>query len=184
MMKRDDGNHVTFWVNRSFMTEEDAEAASELEARQTTRKGAGAVFTSTPGASFRDQCNNHKRSTDGVLTAAAPAASNVNHIYMWAHRNDGFFEITMKNRQNKNNWQNLVVSGTNDGQNALYRAAMKGNPSRDRDWIGSFDVRNDADWTFARYKHINNNYRAASHGGQDCVNVRVLYEIIRTKYNV
>ncbi|RFN49092.1 hypothetical protein FIE12Z_6733 [Fusarium flagelliforme] len=130
MFKRDDGDHIIVWVARSFIETEDEPG---LTKRQDARPGRESGFTNSP---ISDYCRDHKRQNHAGPNG--PYSGGVQAMYRWArgHRG-GRWDIDR-------NWENLVIAGSNNGANAVYKARVIDDTVAS---IGTMDVRNDADWT-------------------------------------
>ncbi|KAF4998052.1 hypothetical protein FDECE_11904 [Fusarium decemcellulare] len=176
VIKRDDGDHFTVWVDKGFSPIESPEEAPGKVKRQSARLASGARFTSNP--SHRDYCKEHDR--HDITSASSPTTGGVEAIYRWARDHDGYFHYGSDTTLG---WRDLVVGGSNGGSNARYRARfIDANGSTFR--IGSYDVRNDADWTRHRAKQFSGKWRAASYGWETCLyggngrGARANYEIV------
>jgi hypothetical protein len=166
MFKRDDGDHIVVWVARDFVENEDeVNNVQGIDKRQTARPAGG--FRTD---SVSDYCRDHKRQDH--TGPNGPFSGGVKAMYGWArgHRG-GSWPVG-------SSWKTLVLAGSNSGANAIYRArTVRGGST----FIGTQDVRNDADWTQKKERKFNGRWRASSKGGETCVlNDRLNYEIIRT----
>lgn len=167
MFKRADGDHVIIWVARSFIDHQEEQGS--LDKRQGARPGRESGFNSD--ALFSDLCHDHRRQNHAGPNG--PYSGGVQAMYRWAraHRG-GAWPV-------RSNWENLVIAGSNNGANAVYKArVVRGGSSS----IGTQDVRNDADWTQNRAREFSGRgWRASSKGGETCaLGQRINYEIVRT----
>jgi hypothetical protein len=179
LIRREDGDHIIIWVDNRFVTEGELDAVhgaekneENLVERQSTRIGKEAEFEKWW---ISDWCRDHKRQDH--TGPNGPYSGGVQAMYRWARAHGGgFFNVVGQD------WQNLVIAGSNSGANALYRArSVRSTTGR----LGTMDLRNDADWTQNRARKFGSSWRASSKGGETCdINVRLNYEIIRTKYKV
>lgn len=176
LLKRDDGDHVTVWVDRRFIEHEDDEEDDESLAKRQTdiRLANGSGFKNDI---FSDRCHHHKRQDH--TGPNGPTTGGVQAIYQWARAHSGgTFPVTTSTT-----WKNLIVAGSNGGTNALYRARTTGGSQGTL--IGTADVRNDADWTQNKARNFGGKWRASSKGGETCAyGLRLNYELIKTKYDV
>ncbi|KAJ3535790.1 hypothetical protein NM208_g6988 [Fusarium decemcellulare] len=160
VIKRDDGDHFTVWVDKGFAPTEGPEEAPGKAKRQTARLASGARFTGS--TLLRDYCRNHDRKD--LTSERSPTTGGVEAIYRWARDHDGYFHYGPDTGLG---WRDLVVGGSNGGSNARYRAQfIESSVTLLR--IGSYDVRNDADWTRKRARVYNGKWRAASYGWETC----------------
>jgi hypothetical protein len=171
MVKRDDGDHVVVWVARDFV--EDRNVADDRQGfskRQGARPGDKSGFGADTAS---DYCRDHKRQDH--TGPNGPYSGGVQAMYRWARGHPG------GSWPLGSSWKNLVLAGSNKGANAIYKAKMV---SGGDTWIGTQDVRNDADWTQKRAREFSGRgWRASSKGGETCVLwSRINYEIVRTDY--
>lgn len=175
IQKRHDGDHVTIWIDRSFIEGDVVEGPEDnLSKRQKTR-------IPQPNTFYRgtsDRCIDHKRQ-DHTGPNESPMSGGVQAIYRWGRDTEGSFDLPNKS------WRTMIIGGSNSGANALYKARRKDGPNS---YLGSHDVRNDADWTQKRAKKYSGVWRARSKGGQNCIRglgvTRVLYEFEKTSIKV
>ncbi|KAK0382730.1 hypothetical protein NLU13_9826 [Sarocladium strictum] len=150
--RRNDGDHVTIWVNRSFRPTEESEV--DLEARGVrlvANKGGSGDTDACKHSSFRTRTGPNGPFTGGLL-----------QLSQWGNDNRGSFLTS------NNDWTDLVIAGSNSGSNAKFAARSKaaGNfISR----VGTFDIRDLARDTERMFKQqFDGRWRAAGEGTMPC----------------
>lgn len=167
VFKRDDGDHVTIWIDNSFIPEDsevderDIDAAVKLagvEKRQA-RPLRGLI---TGGCSDCCGDSTFNSRTDGN----GPFTGGVERLINWGNSNRGSFQIRQLEDEN---FKGLIVAGTNSGANLRFRAR------RWRDipaWIGTTDITDltrDSRHKFQR--NINGRWRFGANGYMFCRSV-------------
>lgn len=177
VFKRDDGDHITIWVDNGF---QEAEGPQEdpLSKRQTARLWFSHHYTAANGRAT-DYCRQHDRRD--WTSAGAPFTGGVRAIAEWARDNRGWFNWGVAG--GGWGWRTVLIGGSNSGSNARYRGqVIDDNPFAAGTQVGTDDVRDDAYWTLDRQRQFNGRWRAASYGWETCgvpgpANVRFNYEI-------
>lgn len=169
-IKRADGDDIHVWVSRSFV-EDDEEEEQDLAKRQQqkVRLGHGADYT--PGGDD-DNCKDHTR--DKKSNAGSPFKGGVDAMFNWANARSGRFRV-----DKGKDWQPLVVAGSNLGANAVHRVQSVGGGLF---YVGTKDVRNDADWTRNHCETFDGRTRCSSTGRESCsprAN-RIRYQVVQT----
>lgn len=183
MIKRDDGDHITIWIDNGFVEVNDDEADEDLAKRQNVRIAPGAQYKNSLA---RDWCADHIRNDH--TGPNGPFSGGVQAIYRWAGGRDGYFSFGDESYSDQpGTWRDFIIAGSNSGANAVYKARLTGKPHPN--WhergVGTFDIRDDADWTQHKARKFGSSYRASSRGEERCGmpgegRRRVLYEILRT----
>ncbi|KAF4345165.1 hypothetical protein FBEOM_871 [Fusarium beomiforme] len=174
VFKRNDGDHITIWVDRGYVEEdEDSEAGFKHAKRQSTRLVGGSRYH---GSDQYDTCYSHDRKDATV--SISPFTGGIVSIRDWAAGRKGYFPF---GGTHPVGWRSLLVAGSNSGANALYRARVQEGSISVHTGIGTEDVRDDAAWTNERRKLFNGRYRAASYGWETCkldgTGIRMNFEI-------
>lgn len=184
VIKRDDGDHITIWVDSGFTTKTEEEKENDgLAKRQRARILDDTIFRNSGGI---DWCREHSR-TD-TASSNGPTSGGVQAMYRWARDHDGYFSFGQSSlEERQSNWKNFIIAGSNGGTNALYRARLRRQapPNWYEKAVGSEDVGNDADFTQHRQRLVNGKWYASSRGNELCGwpgegSRRVDYEIIKS----
>jgi hypothetical protein len=177
VFKRDDGDHITIWVDNGF---EEVEGPHEdpLSKRQSARLWWSNYYTSANGRAS-DYCRQHDRRD--WTSSGAPCTGGVKALAEWARDNKGWFNWGIVGGGWQ--WRTVLIAGSNSGCNARYRGqVIDDNPLAAGTQVGTDDVRDDAYWTLDRGRQFNGRWKAASYGWETCgvpgpSNVRFNYEI-------
>lgn len=171
-IKREDGDHINIWVHRSFVEDDEEEEQGLAKRQQKVRLGYNVNFDAGRDS---DRCNDHSR--DVKTNQGSPFTGGVGAMFQWAHERNGAFFVGPGGA-----WQPLVVAGSNSGANAVHRVqAVSGGDSF---YVGTKDVRNDADWTRNHAIQFNGRWRASSTGRETCSGNRVRYQVVQTDESV
>lgn len=162
VIKRDDGDHFTIWVDNRFADVEGPQESPHAK-RQSARLWPGSRFVSAPGVN--DYCNQHDRKD--WTSSNSPTTGGIIAMSRWADNNDGYFP--WGDNDGGWGWRTVLIGGSNGGANARYRAQMSNRATGQvRSSIGTRDVHNDAEWTLSRGQNYNGNWRASSYGWETC----------------
>ncbi|KAH7304022.1 hypothetical protein B0I35DRAFT_484700 [Stachybotrys elegans] len=160
IIKRDDGDHITIWVDNGF-EENVGPKEGSLDKRQKAGLYRAAHFHDTPN----DECREHRRFD--WTSKNAPTTGGIIALRQWAWDHYGAFG--WGEAYGGSAWRNVLVAGSNAGTNACYRARV------DR-WerhsvnvrIGTADVAADADFTMSLARNYDGKWRASSYGYETC----------------
>lgn len=98
-------------------------------------------------------------------------------MFNWANAHNGAFHVPPGGQ-----WQPLVVAGSNSGANAVHR--VQAVDDHHSFFVGTKDVRNDADWTRKQAIEFNGRKRASSTGRETCSGKRIRYQVVMTPEKV
>ncbi len=119
VIKRDDGDHVTIWVaksyNESSQEQDDPDKDvldPKLAARSKLKIGSADVWSSTPVTS---QCDMSRTSYIGYTGPNAPFTGGVDAIVRWGNNCGGWWWLGGHNVV-----QNLIVAGSASGFNVRF----------------------------------------------------------------
>lgn len=160
VLKRDDGDHITIWVDNSYESIEGPfEEPAGLSKRQSARVAGNSDYYNNGGQS---NCGSHDMRF--LTSKASPFSGGALALARWGenHRGRWYFD---KNKT----WKTLAIGGSNAGHNAQYRA----NPSlvyRAETWVGTHDMGHCARHTYDDYRREMEKgvWRAAGYGWMTC----------------
>ncbi|KAI9150706.1 hypothetical protein HJFPF1_10482 [Paramyrothecium foliicola] len=152
VVRRDDGDHVTIWVARSFTSLDESPEHLEERGVRTGSQWLGRGSPDLCGhSSFRQTTNPNSPFTGGILEMST-----------WGNNNRGEFMLP------ESGWSDLIITGSNSGANA--RFSTSGSSSGNSiTYVGSYDIRDLSRDTEARYRReYNGRSRAGADGSMGC----------------
>lgn len=163
MIKRDDGDHITIWVDNSFIEHDDEEdsetddSSVDLTKRQSYRIGT-------------NQWNSNRRNKEcfntkyvGDTGPHAPFTGGANAIINWGNSNckGSWFLIQQRN--------NLIVAGSNSGFNLRFTAELTSSLGHGVvGYIGCRDVGSITHTARDRYQQNHGGWRVRARGQTQC----------------
>lgn len=164
-MKRDDGDHVTIWVDRDFVEESEG-----LVRRQGVRPNGDEYRTSIS----RHNCDRITRVNH--TGPNSPTTGGLQAIERWTRANRGGWVIRAA-------WKTLIIGGSNTGNNAAYRVHQTAD-RQSGTVIGTEDVQHDMEWTNGRAREFTGGWRARSKGTMRCAYLDSEYDIVKTSTRI
>ncbi|GJC99158.1 hypothetical protein CH63R_11223 [Colletotrichum higginsianum IMI 349063] len=159
--KRDDGDDITIWFDNGF-PEVEGPQEHPLSKRQRARLWWSHHYSAS-GGGISDMCRQHDRKD--WTSSNSPYTGGVRAIAEWARDNKGYF--IWGDIGGGWVWRTVLIGGSNSGRNARYRGQVTDPGIATRAFVGTDDVKDDADWTHDRGRDFSSStggWRAASYG--------------------
>ncbi|TQN65828.1 hypothetical protein CSHISOI_09739 [Colletotrichum shisoi] len=162
---RNDGDDITIWVDNGFR-EVEGPQERPLSKRQRGRLWLSHHYSAS-GGGISDVCRQHDRKD--WTSGNPPYTGGVRAIAEWARDNKGYF--IWGDFGGGCVWRTALIGGSNSGRNARSRGRVTDPGIATRAFVGTDDVRDDANWTHDRGRDFSSStggWRVASYGWETC----------------
>lgn len=162
MMKRSNGENITFWLHNSWQDEKREEAPPQSKnSKRGLHIWEGGYTRNSGGAGYK--CD-PLIDAYGSSYANSPYTGGVNNILTWSKANQGYFDLRVGCCPYLSD---IIISGSNNGANAAYSVQ----PWKQRRYlVGSSDIADGVRLMRDRYqkKDTSGSWRVQGGGILDC----------------
>ncbi|OBT90314.1 hypothetical protein VE02_03316 [Pseudogymnoascus sp. 03VT05] len=156
VLKRDDGDHITIWVDNSYASiEGPLEEAVNVSKRQSARLAGNSNYY------YTGESNCRKHDMRFLTGKQSPFSGGALALARWGENHKGRWVFT-----NNNTWKTLAIGGSNAGHNAQYRADNLEKVYGADTSVGTYDMGYNARHTYDEYRREMEKgvWRAAGYG--------------------